>query len=114
MMTDKAIYRALGRAVARRRHELVLTQAQVANQIGLSRASLANIESGRQKVLLHQVYLLAAALRLSSILDLTAPSFVVREPSEEPLIFTGSEVSPAQKEKIEAFIDRMLRRARRV
>jgi transcriptional regulator with XRE-family HTH domain len=92
---------------------LALTQADVAKQIGLTRASLANIESGRQKVLLHQVYRLADALRLDSILALTAPSFVVSEPSEKPLTFTGSEVGPAQRIKIEALIEDVLRRVRR-
>src|SRR5260370_14607876 len=107
-MADMEVYRALGRAVARRRKDLALTQAEVARQIGLTRASLANIESGRQKVLLHQVYLLAAALRLDSILGLTAPSFVVSEPSEKTLDFTGSEVSPEQKAKIETLIENVL------
>jgi transcriptional regulator with XRE-family HTH domain len=107
------VYRALGFAVARRRKELALTQAEVAKQIGLARASLANIESGRQKVLLHQLYLLASALRLDSILGLTAPSFVASNPSEKPLGFTGSPVSLEQKAKIEAVIQGVLRRARR-
>jgi transcriptional regulator with XRE-family HTH domain len=112
-MTDMQIYRALGRAVARRRKELALTQADVARQIGLTRASLANIESGRQKVLLHQVYRLAGALRLDSILGLTAPSFVIGEQADKPLTFTGSPVTPKQQARIEAVIERVLRQARR-
>ncbi|MGO9684980.1 MAG: helix-turn-helix domain-containing protein, partial [Beijerinckiaceae bacterium] len=41
------VYKLLGSRAARRRDELRLTQAEVANQIGLSRASLANLETGR-------------------------------------------------------------------
>jgi len=37
----------------------------LANQIGLSRTSITNIESGRQAVLLHQVYDLAKALDIT-------------------------------------------------
>ena len=39
-----------------------MTQAELSVRIGLSRASVANIESGRQAVLLHQFLALASAL----------------------------------------------------
>ena len=54
-MDEQSIYAELGRAVATRRKMVGLTQAEVAKDVGISRASIANIESGRQKVLLHQV-----------------------------------------------------------
>jgi transcriptional regulator with XRE-family HTH domain len=60
-MTDQ-IYATLGRSVRTRREALRLTQADLAAKIGLSRASVANIESGRQAVLLHQFLALAEAL----------------------------------------------------
>jgi transcriptional regulator with XRE-family HTH domain len=63
---EKAIYRAFGRAVADRRKSMSKTQLNVAQQIGLSRASLANIERGQQKVFLHQILALAEALELDS------------------------------------------------
>ncbi|WP_068874776.1 MULTISPECIES: helix-turn-helix transcriptional regulator [unclassified Phenylobacterium] len=61
---------AFGRAVARRREELGLTQAGLSALVGLSRASIANIEKGRQNVLLHHVYDLAAALKMGRVGDL--------------------------------------------
>jgi transcriptional regulator with XRE-family HTH domain len=61
-----AIYRSFGRAVAERRKFLGKTQMQVARAVGLSRASLANIERGSQKVFLHQVLALTEALDLDS------------------------------------------------
>ena len=66
-MTDMEIYRLLGSRAAKQRKQLKLTQAEVAKLIGLTRASLANLETGRQKVLLHHVYKLVAALQLNSI-----------------------------------------------
>ena len=49
------LYRRLGRAVADRRRELGLTQNIVAEKLGLSRASLANLEIGRQRIMVHQL-----------------------------------------------------------
>ncbi|NWK94711.1 XRE family transcriptional regulator [Sphingobium lactosutens] len=69
-MEDMAIYAQLGRAMAARRTSLGLTQQDIADRIGVSRASIANVERGRQKVLLHQVYAIARVLALKSITDL--------------------------------------------
>src|SRR5690348_7091597 len=76
---------AFGKAVALRRDELDLTQAELARQVGISRASIANIEKGRQNVLLHHVYDLADALKMTKVGDLlpvrpratSAPAFAV-------------------------------------
>lgn len=69
-MSQVAIYKAFGRTVATRRQALELTQADLARKSGLSRASIASIESGRQSVLLHHVYALAAALQMDKVADL--------------------------------------------
>lgn len=69
-MSEKALYRHLGRAVAARRNELTLSQDQVAAKLGLSRASIANLENGRQRIMVHQLFRLVDALNLKSILDL--------------------------------------------
>jgi len=72
---------AFGRIVAARRRKLDLTQAELAAKVGMSRASVANIESGRQNVLLHHVYSLASALELSKVSDLlpTPPNSEAKE-----------------------------------
>jgi transcriptional regulator with XRE-family HTH domain len=104
-MADLEIYRIIGAAVAARRKDLRLKQAEVAEQIGLTRASLANIESGRQKIMLHQVYKLATALKLDSIIDLVPPSFSFEE-AIGPMKLVGSEVNDQQKAQIEQFLRR--------
>jgi transcriptional regulator with XRE-family HTH domain len=73
-VTDSQLYRAFGDAVAKRRRALGLTQVALASRIGMSRASLANIECGRQNVLLHHAYSLASALELSAVGDLLPAS----------------------------------------
>lgn len=64
-MADKteATYTEFGRLVRERRKELRMTQEGLAAIVGLSRTSITNIEKGRQRVLLHQVFAIADALK---------------------------------------------------
>ena len=72
-MASDPVYRAFGNAVSTRRKAIALTQAQLASKVNMSRASIANIESGRQNILLHHVYALAAALDFAKVADLLPP-----------------------------------------
>lgn len=110
-MTEMQVYRLLGRAVAKRRKELGLTQADVGRRIGLSRASLANIETGRQKVLLHQVYRLAYALKMKSMNELVPKSLDAVEQPDKTKKFGGSPINAAQQSQLEALIARALARS---
>lgn len=56
---------AAPRLIGKRRDDLEMTQLQLPERIGLTRGSVANIEAGRQSVLLHQFLDIAAALNLS-------------------------------------------------
>jgi transcriptional regulator with XRE-family HTH domain len=73
-MIESSLYKAFGEAVAKRRNALGLTQVELATRVGISRASLANIERGRQNVLLHHAYSLASALEFSAVGDLLPTS----------------------------------------
>jgi transcriptional regulator with XRE-family HTH domain len=104
-MNDLEIYRIIGAGLAARRKKLRLKQAEVADQIGLTRASLANIESGRQKLMLHQIYKLATALKVDSITELVPARFSFEQASG-PLRLVGSEVNEVQKAQIEQYVRR--------
>ncbi|WP_213736056.1 helix-turn-helix transcriptional regulator [Bradyrhizobium sp. dw_411] len=104
-MSDLEIYRIIGASLAARRKELRLKQAEVADMIGLKRASLANIESGRQKLMLHQIYRLAKALQVKSITELVPSSFSFEQASG-PLMIEGSDVSDTQRAQIENYVRR--------
>lgn len=82
-MAGDPVYKAFGNAVSTRRKALSLTQAQLAGKVKMSRASIANIESGRQNILLHHVYALATALDFAKVADLLPPL---------PLKSTGEEL----------------------
>lgn len=58
------IYTQIGRAIRARRRVLDKAQELLARDVGMSRATLANIETGRQRIQIHQVYAFAKALDL--------------------------------------------------
>lgn len=53
----------VGARVKQRREALGLQQADLATALGLSRASVANLEAGNQDIPVSRLYALAAALR---------------------------------------------------
>lgn len=59
------LYETLGRNVREARRRQGLNQSALAERVGLSRASVANIEAGRQQVLAHILAKLGAALGTS-------------------------------------------------
>lgn len=56
------IYIAFGETVRTLRHESGMTQEDLSKKVGLRRASVANIETGRQRVLLADLFIFAKAL----------------------------------------------------
>lgn len=61
-MEHSELYSQFGQLVRRHRERLGLNQAEIGQAIGLTRASIANIETGRQRIPLHHLYSLAHAL----------------------------------------------------
>jgi transcriptional regulator with XRE-family HTH domain len=76
------VYKAFGAQVRSRREVLGLTQLQLSKEIGLTRGSVANIEAGRQSVLLHQLLDIATAL----------------QQTPEQLLPTRSEIQPTKEQ----------------
>ncbi len=97
------LYRRLGRAVADKRRRLGLTQSAVADKLGLSRASIANLENGRQRIMVHQLFALVNILRLKSILDLVPENWVPPEPLPN-ITISGLRLSPQQQSAVEAML----------
>jgi len=64
---ENDFYSQFGRLVKLHRCRMHLTQQDLSERLNLSRSSIANIELGRQKVLLHQLFDLAEALNLKPL-----------------------------------------------
>jgi transcriptional regulator with XRE-family HTH domain len=99
-MNPESIYQHIGAVIRTRRHALKprLTQEALAQRVGISRASLANIETGRQNVLVHQLYALAAALSLDPS-DFLLPANQ-NATSEEPSDYLPADLKPRQMQDI--------------
>jgi len=74
------IYREFGIRLGAERKRKRLSQAQLAELVGLSRTSITNIECGRQPIQLHQLYSFASILRIEAHGLLPKESTLVPEP----------------------------------
>lgn len=66
-MQGTAIYKLVGKRISERRREIGLIQEELAQRVGLSRASVANIERGEQKIQLHTLVDFSNALELDDV-----------------------------------------------
>jgi transcriptional regulator with XRE-family HTH domain len=96
----KTIYSELGSVIRRRRKAIGRTQADLARSIGLARASIANIECGRQKILLHQLYQLASALQIGIVELLPLSRDIAQASSEGRDLPFPADLSPKQREQL--------------
>jgi transcriptional regulator with XRE-family HTH domain len=59
------MYAQIGAEIRRRREGLGLSQAQLADKVGVGRTSITMIERGAQAILVHQLLDIAKALKIS-------------------------------------------------
>lgn len=62
--SPESVYLVFGRRLRKLRDQRGMAQHELALLSGLTRASIANIESGRQRVLLHQILQFSGALQV--------------------------------------------------
>jgi len=99
-MITNNFYAIFGRRLAAARRARNFTQAQLAEAVKLSRASVANVEAGKQRVFLDQIYDLAFALGLSSPNELL-PEFVEKKlDNRVALRITGATNLSREQERV--------------
>lgn len=80
-MNVDALYVAVGQNIRKAREKRGLTQAELASAVSLTRTSITNVERGRQRLLLHTLCDIAAALAVTPS-DLIPESMHYIEPGE--------------------------------
>lgn len=75
------IYEAIGAAIRWRREVIGMTQATLAEKVGLSRPAVTNIERGGQALFVHHLLDLAHALDVEPASLLPASEKIARAPS---------------------------------
>lgn len=85
MDSTEEIYKQLGKLIRARRKKIDVTQEELGERVHLTRTSITNIEQGRQRIQVHTLFDIAAALDV-------APTTLI------PTVKT--EVSEAVKERV--------------
>jgi transcriptional regulator with XRE-family HTH domain len=73
-MAIDPLYKSIGAVIKARRRTLGMKQEDLARMLNISRGSLANIETGRQSILVHQLFRFANALDVTPFDLLPPPS----------------------------------------
>jgi transcriptional regulator with XRE-family HTH domain len=93
------IYKSIGEVIRSLRRRADKAQKALASQLGISRATLANIETGRQRILVHQLYAIAQALDVRLMDLLPSPRDVVSPENWTTLSFDG-DLNTEQKKQV--------------
>jgi transcriptional regulator with XRE-family HTH domain len=104
MMRDP-IYFFIGARIKARRKTLGFKQEVLAGKLGISRGALANIETGRQNILVHQLYKIAAALNLTPFDLLPAMTEPAAAGANDLPLPEG--LNPEQREQIARLINQV-------
>jgi transcriptional regulator with XRE-family HTH domain len=105
-MVSDPIYKHIGAVIRARRKTLEYKQETLAGMLGISRGSLANVETGRQGILVHKLYKIAAALGLTP-LDLLPPALTRPSRGERSELPLPNDLKAQQKEQIARLFDQV-------
>ncbi len=79
-VNETVLYNLIGERIRQQRVQVDMTQAQLADAVGVLRTSIANIEAGRQKPPLHLLYKLCMELGVE-VVDILPKNAVIFQPT---------------------------------
>lgn len=103
-MEPHPIYQRIGFEIAKRRKALRLTQQNLADAVGISRPSVANIERGEQRVFFDQIMDIASYLGASSVDSLLNTGFDPLPSDEASSSISGAKLNRTQRNEIKAIL----------
>jgi len=101
-MVPDPFYARLGEIIQARRKALGMKQKNLAAAVEMSRGALANIETGRQGVLVHQLYKFAKALEMQP--HELLPPLVHPERAPELDKFMPADLKPKLRDQLAGLI----------
>lgn len=104
-METSSLYKEFGNLIREFRLNSNLTQAELADRVRLSRTSVTNVELGRQKILLHQLFSFAEALEVAP--ERLLPRADVAQPGGRTELKLPKDLTPDER----AFMLRVHRQA---
>lgn len=98
------IYSIVGARIRETRETRGLTQAALGDRVGLTRGSIANIEAGQQRILLHTLEAIATSLG-TNLIDILSKAAELdrsetREETKPPRISSTDNVPASDAERI--------------
>jgi transcriptional regulator with XRE-family HTH domain len=103
-MKPESVYQRIGAIIRSKRRQQEWSQVTLAQRLGISRATLANIETGRQRILVHQLYSLASVLQMKTE-ELLPPMQSASAGTDWKDLPMPGDLKPQQKEQIARLID---------
>ncbi len=105
-VNETLLYHLIGENVKRQRVKVDITQAQLADAVGVLRTSIANIEAGRQKLPLHLLYKLCIVLGVE-VVDILPRNMAISQPTTTSINIDGvaKEVSPKTAEFLRQLLE---------
>jgi transcriptional regulator with XRE-family HTH domain len=104
--TVDQLYETIGDQIKAARTRQRVTQTELGKRVGLTRSSIANIEAGRQRVMIHWVMQIAEALDVSTARLITRPDM-----TEQTIKTLASDELNGQPPTTHEFVSSALRRA---
>ena len=107
---QQEIYERIGQCVRDAREAAHMTQGELSERIGLTRASVTNIETARQKVQLHTLYAIAHTLEVP--LATLLPPSEAATPNTSPRVLkalqNAKDLRPTDRQVLETLLSNAL------
>jgi len=104
MIDKKIVYERVGKNIQQYRDIAKITQEALASALDVSRASIANYESGKQSIYISDLYKVAEFLNISIYDLLPTLDDIKAKSAPEQLINTAKDLQEDERKEIKSFI----------
>jgi len=107
---EEIIYALIGKQIRQYREKKDLTQEKLASDIGVSRASIANYESGKQAIYISDLYKIANSLEVEVADLLPKTTEIAKKSSLEALLQNDNNLKEEEKRAVRDFMKKVEQR----